>query len=215
MPFQRQPLPRVEITDTTIEGVGRVYHTPDGDFDSVTTIIGRKSDGSWLEEWKKRVGVDVAAGISQQARTRGSAIHLMAENYVNGHEWRKGQMPVNVASFLKIKKVLDENVDVIYGVEFPLWSKILNTAGRTDLPCRFGGVNTVLDHKTSRGIKSREDIEGYFIQTSCYSLMLEERTGVKFPQVAVVITTDGLDDAQVFLEPSKRWYDRVREVFCT
>lgn len=214
MNFKHEFFPRTEISDTTIEGVGRTYHTPDGDFQSVTTIIGKKEDKTWLKEWRDRVGDDVADQISTQAAHRGSVIHEMAEKYVMGDpRYARGVMPVHIPTFAKIKKVLDENVDVVYGIEYPLWSKCLNTAGRSDLPARFRGTPTIVDYKTSRGIKTRDDIPGYFIQSTCYALMFEERTGLRIPQIAVIITCDQEPEAMVFVEKARDWYGEVKRVF--
>jgi Kyanoviridae exonuclease len=211
--FKHSFYPRTEITDTTIEGVGRTYHTPEGDFQSVTTIIGRKSDNTWLSEWRSRVGDAVADQVSQQARTRGTAIHSLAEKYMmNDPLWKRGAMPANVATFNKIRKVLDESIDVVYGIEYPLWSKMLNTAGRSDLPCRFKGRDTIADFKTSKKLKTRDDITGYFVQSACYALMFEERTGLKMPQIAVIIAVDE-DESQLFVEKASAWYGEVARVF--
>lgn len=213
MTFEHKLYPRTEISDTTIEGVGRTYHTPDGDFQSVTTIIGRSEDSTWLDDWKKRVGEETAEQVSLQARVRGTAIHDMAEKYMlNDPQWRRGHMPTNIITFNKIRKVLDENVDVVYGVEYPLWSKMLNTAGRSDLPARFKGVDSIVDFKTSKKLKTRDDIHGYFVQSTCYALMFEERTGLKIPQIAICIAVDE-DESQVFVEKASTWYSEVKRIF--
>lgn len=33
---------------------GRTYTTPDGDFPSITTILSKTSNNTWLEVWKKK-----------------------------------------------------------------------------------------------------------------------------------------------------------------
>lgn len=212
MKFIHEFLPKTELTDEIIDGK-RYYTTPGGVFKSVTTIIGEKTDKTWLEGWRARVGEEEADRILFQAGVRGTAVHALAEKYVmNDPDWKEGAMPVNLWTFNKIKKILDERVDVVYGVEYPLWSKMLNTAGRSDLPCRFDGINTIGDFKTSRGTKDRGDIPGYFIQATAYSLMMEERTGMKFPQVAIMVAEDN-GDARVHVDQSKNWYQQVRDIF--
>lgn len=213
MKFLHDFLPKTELTDTIVDGK-RYYDTPGGVFKSVTTIIGEKSDKSWLKSWRDRVGEEEADRILVQAGTRGTAVHSLAEKYVmNDPNWAKGAMPVNLWTFKKIKPILDEHVDLVYGIEYPLWSSLFRTAGRTDLPCKFDGVNTIGDFKTSRGRKSREDIPGYFIQATVYSLMMEERTGVKFPQVAIMIAEDEGSVAKLFVDQSRNWYPQVASVF--
>lgn len=212
MTFVHEFLDKTELTDVIVDGK-RYYDTPGGKFKSVTTIIGEKTDKSWLKKWRDRVGDEEADSILFQAQLRGTAVHALAEKYVmNDPDWSKGAMPVNLWTFKKIKAILDERVDVVYGIEYPLWSTMLQTAGRTDLPCRFDGVATIGDFKTSRGTKDREDIPGYFIQATAYSVMMEERTGMKFPQVAIMVAEDN-GDAKVFVDKSKNWYGEVARVF--
>jgi hypothetical protein len=46
---------------------GRTYHTPDGSYPSITTILGKTSDQTWLLKWKERVGEEEAARVSKVA----------------------------------------------------------------------------------------------------------------------------------------------------
>ncbi len=215
--FVHEFLPRIELTDTTTDGL-RVYNTPKGKFRSVTTIIGEKSDKSWLKKWRDRVGDAEADQILHQASVRGTAIHNLAEKYVmNDQLWSKGAMPINVMTFKKIAKILDKHVKKVYGIEFPLFSEMFQTAGRTDLPAQWdlNGVlvDAIVDFKTSRGNKTRDDIHGYFIQATVYALMFEELTGKKMPYLVIVMAIDGEDEARVFVEKCRDWYREVARVF--
>lgn len=212
-PFRHELLSKVELSDVVIDGK-RFYDTPAGEYKSVTTIIGESQDKSWLDSWKARVGEDEAKGILTQAGIRGSAIHSLAEKYVmNDPDWARGAMPVNVWTFKKIAPLLDEHVDLVYGIEYPLWSDMLKTAGRTDLPCVFDGVNTIGDFKTARSRKDRDSIPGYFVQATAYAVMMEERTGVRFPQVAIMLAEDEGDRAKLFVERARDWYPEVARIF--
>ncbi|MDQ9431506.1 hypothetical protein RF097_10635, partial [Serratia marcescens] len=71
--------------------------------------------------WKARVGEEEASKVSTQAARRGTAVHNIAERYVlNQNDIFKGEMPFNVGSFQPIKKILDEHVNNVLGVEIPL-----------------------------------------------------------------------------------------------
>ena len=180
----------------------------------MTTIIGESMDKSWLQSWKDRIGEEEAKQILTQAGTRGTAVHSLAERYVmNDPDWSKGAMPINVWTFKKIAPLLDRHVDSIFGIEYPLWSDMLRTAGRTDLPCVWDGVNTIGDFKTARSRKDRDSIPGYFIQATAYALMMEERTGVKFPQVAIMVAEDEGDVAKLYVERCRTWYPEVKRIF--
>ena len=61
---------------------GRTYFTPDGDFPSITTLLGKTSDNQvWLQKWRERVGEEEANRISKEATDRGTLIHEYAEKY--------------------------------------------------------------------------------------------------------------------------------------
>lgn len=192
---------------------GRYYVTPDGRFPSVTTVLGRNSDKSWLKKWKERVVEDKAKQILTQAGIRGTAIHSLAENYLlNNDDWNKDVMPSNLFTFNQIKPFLDKRVGKVFGSELAVWSKSLQTAGTTDLFAEFDGINSIIDFKTSRGEKKEEDIEHYFIQATCYAMMLEELTSFKIPNIVILITSD-YGDCNCFVKDKSQYVERVRNLF--
>lgn len=183
---------------------GRFYTTPDGTFPSVTTILSNYGDNSWLQEWRDRVGEREADKISRQARVRGTAVHTIAEKYIRGEDYRKGQMPNNIISFNSIKGFIDENLGLVAGLEIPLWSKRLKVAGRSDCIGKWKGIWSVIDFKTSRREKNRDDIHGYFLQESAYAQMFEELTGKKVPQLVTLMMVDD-GQSQMFVEKTDDW----------
>lgn len=183
---------------------GRFYVTPDGAFPSVTTVLSNYGDNSWLQEWKDRVGEREAAKISKQAKTRGTAVHSIAEKYIRGLDYRKGHMPNDIVSFNGIKKYLDDNLGLVAGLEIPLWSKRLRVAGRTDCVAKWKNIWSIVDFKTSKRAKSRDNIHSYFLQESAYAQMFEERTGKKIPQLVTLMMVDD-SESLVFVEKTEDW----------
>jgi len=179
---------------------GRKYFTPEGKtYPSVTTVLSIQ-DKSGLEAWKKRVGEEEAKKISTQAATRGTAVHKLAEDYLNNIEtYAEEHMPSNVFSFNQIKKILDKHVDNIWMQETFLYSDYLETAGQVDCIAEFDGKLSIIDFKTSRRPKKKEWIKNYFMQESFYAVAFEERTKRPITQLVTIITVDG-DDPQVFIE---------------
>lgn len=180
-----------ELSSVTSDS-GRFYTTPDGAvYPSVTTVLSKGTDHSWLEEWRERVGDAEVARVQRVASQRGTAVHDMAEKYLlNDPDWKKGQMPISIMSFNKIRPYLDEHVGLIAGLELPLYSDKLRVAGRTDLIAKWDGVWSIIDFKTSRVIKTKEDIINYFLQASCYSYMFYERTGMLIKNIVILMTVD-------------------------
>lgn len=213
--FKHNLVPFTELTTENINGQ-RHYVLPDGitKLKSVTTILSERLDKTALLEWKKRVGEAEAQRISTQAARRGTAIHSMAERYVLNEEkyYSEKEMPANIDTFQKIKKILDSNVDNVMGVELPLFSKALGCAGRTDLVAEYNGKLSIIDFKTSTKPKKIEWIESYILQSTVYSMMFEWTYKIAVPQIAILIAVDH-DDPQTFVLDRSKYVNRVLEVF--
>jgi hypothetical protein len=210
--FLHNPVYLPDLETEYVDGK-RYYKTPAGNLPSVTTVLGQKLKNPGLEAWKARVGEEEAKRVSTQAAGRGSAVHLLCEKYLsNDPDYKRGAMPFNLETFSSIKKHLDLCIGTVYGLEVPLWSKRLETAGRTDLLAGWLGINSVIDFKTSKRKKEEEDIQSYFLQATVYSMMAEELTEHKFPQIVVIIAVDH-EDAQVFVRNRDQYVDRALEVF--
>jgi len=186
-----------KLTRKTTEA-GRRYFTPDGKaYPSITTVLGILSKQGILE-WRKRVGEAEANRISTQAATRGTAVHKLAEDYIdNVKGWSKGAMPANIASFNDLKTILDKRLDNVWFQEEFLYSDRLKCAGQVDCIAEFDGQLSIVDFKTSRKPKKEEWITSYFIQASFYAAAFYERTGIPIKQGVILITVDG-SEPQVF-----------------
>lgn len=188
---------------------GRTYVTPEGKtYPSITTVLGERSKAGILE-WRKKVGEQEANRISTQASVRGTAVHTLAENYLNNDpDWSKGAMPSNLFSFNQIKPILDERVNNIWAQEVPLYSDKFEMAGRVDCIAELDGELTIIDFKTSRKPKKEEWITSYFMQGAFYAAAFYERTGVSIKQTSIIIAVDG-SEPQVFTVRTYRYLDEL------
>lgn len=179
---------------------GRFYTTPTGAIlPSVTTVLSVQ-DKSGLDAWRNKVGDAEANRVMKQASLRGTAVHQLAEDYVNNDpDWKKGAMPVNLFTFNTIKTVLDDSLSNVWAQEAPLYSERLSVAGRVDCIGEWNGVLSIIDYKTSRRPKKLEYVESYFIQESVYAACFFEMTGVSIKQIVTLIAVDD-HDPQVFIE---------------
>lgn len=195
-----------------IDGDTRLYETPDGNrYPSVTTVLGKMTDKTALNEWKKRVGEEEAARVSSRAASRGTNIHTMCEKYVLGEEVDTS-MPHNMMIFKQIKDVLDGHVGAVYGTECTLYSDHLKIAGTCDLVAKYDDKLAIIDYKTSTKRKRKEWIEGYFLQASLYSYMLWEMTGIGAKDIVVIIGVDDELEAQVFKEKSYHYMEKAADL---
>lgn len=184
---------------------GRVYNIPSGkQYPSITTVLSILSEDS-IRAWRKRVGEEEANRISTRASRRGTAVHLIAEKYINNEiDYKKGFTPDILESFRSIKPILDERIGKVYGQELPLYSDYLGVAGRVDCIAQFDGVPSIIDFKTSRRLKTHDDIHSYFMQETAYAIMWEERTKRPIVNLVTIIAVDD-NEPLVFKEHRDNW----------
>lgn len=181
-------LPKITRRNTE---VGRKYFTEEGNsYPSITTVLSILGKDA-IQEWRKRVGEEEANRISSFASKRGTAVHKLAEDYLNNKpDYKKGHMPTSVVSFNGIKPLLDERLNNIWMQEAFLYSDKLKCAGQVDCIAEFDGELSIIDFKTSRKEKKEEWITNYFVQASFYAAAFLERTGVAIKQGVILITVD-------------------------
>lgn len=190
----------------------RLYETPTGErYPSVTTVLGRMSDKTALNEWKARVGDEEANRVSARASSRGTFIHTMCEKYILGEDVDTS-MPHNMMIFRQIKGILDEKVDMIRATECTLFSHHLKIAGTCDLIADYDGRLSIIDYKTSTRRKRKDWIEGYFLQASLYAYMLWEMTGISVKDIVIIIGVDDELDPQVFVERPSNYIEKAADM---
>jgi genome maintenance exonuclease 1 len=170
--------------------VGRWYETPEGkrypSASSVAGILNREA----IAKWRKRVGAEEADKKTKKGADRGTYVHLLCEKYllnIMTMQERLGMMPSMKELFLQIKRYFDQHISEVYCVEQALYSDRLRLAGRCDAIVVWDGEIVILDIKTSGYVKPEAWILNYFVQTSAYAEMFEERTGI--PVGKVVLAT--------------------------
>ena len=195
----------------TINEGGRKYLTPNGDYPSITTILGKLSVQA-IKAWRERVGHEEANKISRIAAGRGTAVHAMCELYVNNDpDYARDAMPNIEYDFNRIKNILDTRIGTVYGQEVPLYSDHLSVAGRVDLVAEFDGKLSIIDYKTSKKTKKYEWCHSYFMQECFYAIAWEERTGMPITQLVTIISVDDAEP-QVFIEHRDDWDKELVQV---
>jgi genome maintenance exonuclease 1 len=190
------PLPKLQRV-TQPNGV-RTYETPTGErYPSVTTVTGLLKKDVILE-WRKRVGNEEANKISSAAARRGTRIHTLCEKYLNNEVVQPNL--VDHHNWNELKEYLDR-INNIHVLEQSLFSHHLEVAGTVDCIAEYNGKLAVIDFKTSKRNKTKDDIHDYFMQCSAYAVAYEEMTGIPVPNILILISTD---EHGVLVFPEKR-----------
>jgi genome maintenance exonuclease 1 len=175
-------------TSTTKEH--RIYHTPDGDFPSVTTVL-NSENSKFIDEWKNNVGEEYANRVSQIALQKGEKIHTLIEQYLkNKNVDLSKEMPHIQFEASNIFKKLKKHVNKIRALEIPLWSTKFKIAGRVDCIAEFDNKLCIIDFKTSKRIKKREEIDNYILQATCYACMFYEQFGIDIKHICIIMITE-------------------------
>lgn len=208
--FNHKPLVLPELSAETQEN-GRIYITPSGArYPSVTTVLGLLSKDS-IAEWRKRVGDEEANRISRKATSLGTAIHKIVEDYLNNKEdYIEGYGPFEKMVFSSFQECLNK-IDNILCQESTLYSDILKVAGRVDCIAEYDGQLSIIDFKTANKAKEEEHILGYFLQLTMYSLMLEEMTGIRIPNIVILMVTTSAE-VLVFKKKRTDYYKQVKDL---
>ena len=182
----------VPVSRSTDQG-SRTYDVEGKKLPSVTTILSRTKDQSFLDKWKARVGEREAERIKNVASKRGTSMHKFIENHITGEGYDDlteiGQQAKPMA-----QKIIDTGLTPIteyYGSEVTLHYPGLY-AGSTDLVCLHNGKETIADFKQSNRPKREDWIEDYFLQIAAYSMCHDAVYGSNIEQGVIMICTPDL-----------------------
>lgn len=176
------PLSDIDI-EVSYDDFGRVYHTPTGDYHSVTTVLSNTSDKSFLEDWKEREGKEKTERITRQAAGVGTDFHTLGEHYLAGKELPKVQW-LATHMFESAKPLLKENVTAVHALEVPLWSDIAKVAGRVDAVLDWKSQPCIFDYKCIRH-HNPEWLHDYWIQVTIYAHCVHQMTGIKINRLVL------------------------------
>lgn len=172
----------------------RVYETPEGNFyPSITTVLGNSASQEKIDSlnaWRANLGAEADA-ITKAAANKGTAVHLLAERFLNKEELIKHGEHFDedsIKSFNGLKLKL-KKVEEVWGQEVALYSDAIQVAGRCDCVGIYNGVPCIIDFKTSRSIKHKKDIEDYFLQLTAYSIMHNEMFGTYITKGVIIMSS--------------------------
>ena len=177
--------------DSTQEDGKRFYVTPSGNkYPSMTTVLQMLS-AQGISKWRARVGEEEANKISSQASRRGTLMHKLCEDYVNNEVIDTSSlMPLDLQNFNALKSEMDKHFGKVYGQEIALYSDFLELAGRVDCIAEYKGKLSIIDYKTSKKVKKRENIKNYFMQAAGYAVMYEEVFKQPINQLVIIMSVD-------------------------
>ena len=189
----------------------RVYDIGGMRLPSVTTILAKTKDQTYLTRWKNKIGHEEAERIKNLSSKRGTAMHKFLEKHIQSSGYDDlteiGQQAKPMA-----QKIIDEGLIPIseyYGSEIMVHYPGLY-AGSTDLVCNHNGLETIVDFKQSNRPKRAEWVDDYYMQIAAYAMAHDEVYGSKIRQGIIMICTPDLYYQEFKFQDTelKRWKHR-------
>ena len=176
-----------------MEHGSRIYDFNGMRMPSVTTILSKTKDQSFLTAWKNKVGHENAERIKNHSASRGTAMHKFLEKHVDGIGYDDLTTLGREAKAMANKIIEDglSNVSEYYGSEVMLYYPDLY-AGSTDLVCMHEGMETIVDFKQSNRPKREEWIEDYYLQIAAYAMAHDSVYGSNIQQGVIMVCTPDL-----------------------
>ncbi|MBS3921874.1 MAG: PD-(D/E)XK nuclease family protein [Nitrosarchaeum sp.] len=202
----------LQACQTEIDGV-RYYKTPQGLlYPSITTVLSKTSDMTGLDQWRERIGNDLADQIMKDAQIHGTMTHKLCEDYLKNKESVGDFLDIPKNHFEKLKPYLHK-MNNIRGIELPLYSDEFKIAGTCDCIAEYNGDLSIIDFKTSRSrlVEHYDKVQKYFMQATAYSLMWKERTGIEIDQI-VIIGSEETGDIAEFIKIPFDFKDKLIEI---
>ena len=202
----------------------RTYKVGEKKVPSVTTILSATQSPekkAGLDAWRERVGHQEAQRIMNQAATRGTEMHYVLENYINGTGYFNLSKE-GAQARLMAHRVIEDGLGplkTIYGSEVNLAYED-RWAGSTDLVGIFDDKPTIIDFKQSNKPKREEWIEDYYYQIAAYSLAHKKQHGEILQGFIAICTKDLLFqgfrmDKDKLSEYEDKWFKRVEQYYST
>ena len=145
-----------------------------------------------LDRWRERVGYQEAARITSQAALRGTEMHYVLENYIDGRGYIN--LSEDGAKARLMAHEIVNNLDLlkeVWGNEVSLAYED-RWAGATDVVGLYDDKPTIIDFKQSNKPKREEFVEDYYYQIAAYSLAHKEQYGPITQGLICICTKDVL-----------------------
>ena len=178
----------------TEEGTGiRHYDFQGMRLPSVTTVLAKTKNQSYLTAWKNKVGHEKAESIKNISSKRGTSMHKFLESHITGVGY-DDLTAIGCQAKPMAQKIIEIGltpVEEVYGSEVMLHYPGLY-AGSTDLVCMHNGLETIVDFKQSNRPKKEEWIDDYYLQIAAYAMAHDAYYGSRIRQGVIMVCTPDL-----------------------
>jgi len=182
----------VQATRTDDHGT-RIYDVVGMKLPSVTTVLAKTKDQTYIQRWKDKIGEKQAEHIKNYSSKRGTAMHKFLEKHIQGAGY-DDLTPIGQEAKPMANKIIEIGLPPIseyYGSEVTIHYPGLY-AGSTDLVCMHNDMQTIVDFKQSNRPKREEWVQDYYLQIAAYAMAHDHVYGSQIRQGVIMICTPDL-----------------------
>lgn len=202
----------------TAKSGSRVYLTPGGTrVPSVTTVLSKTKDMTFLKEWRKSMGEERANEVVQRSIKYGNRVHQNLEDYIMEGAEASGNVIAKHMTKQIITKGLSK-VSEIWGCEVMVYAEGIY-AGTTDACGLHENDESIIDFKNARSLRKEEWVQDYKLQVAAYALCHNEMFDTNIRKGVVMLATqDGhyqewiIEDDE-FDQACEDWANRLEEYY--
>jgi len=202
----------------TAKSGSRVYLTPGGArVPSVTTVLSRTKDMTFLKEWREKIGDERADEIVQRSVKYGNRVHKNLEEYILEGKEPSGNVFAQHMTKQIITKGLSK-VSEIWGCEVMLFAEGIY-AGTTDACGLHEGDQAIIDFKNARSLRKEEWVTDYKLQVAAYGMAHDEMFDTNIRKGVVMLATqDGhyqewIIEGEEFDQACEDWANRLEDYY--
>ena len=180
----------------------RFYDIDGKAYPSITTVLGIQKKEQ-LQDWRNKIGEDVANWEMGRAARRGKATHTLIEQYLKGET--PSERSVLPLGLFKLLKPYVDQINNIHLLEAIMYSHKLTIAGQVDCVAEYNGKLSVIDFKTANKERQESWIDNYFLQCTAYAIMYEEIFGKPIEQIVILLA--GEDGSVACYKKNRKDYE--------
>ena len=187
---------------------------------SVTTILAKTKDQSYITRWKEKVGEQEAERIKNYSSKRGTTMHKFLEKHIQDTGY-DDLTEIGKEAKPMAQKIIDVGftpITAYYGNEVTLYYLGLY-AGATDLVCLHNDLETIVDFKQSNRPKQKDWIDDYFLQVAAYAMAHDYLFKSEIRQAIIMVCTPDLYYQEFKIQGAElkswkhKWLKRLDEYY--
>ncbi len=171
-----------------------------------------------LQEWRDKVGEEVADKIVKESIDIGNSLDMIIEKYMApGFNQLNYKSEAGIKLFNQMYPILKKIKPI--GTQIHLYSDRYRVQGYLDCIGIMNDTITMIDFKNSRSKKDEDRLYDYYLQAAMYCIILYEMTGIVIKDICIILGIRNDNVPQIakvkltdYIKPAKERLNKFKEI---